>query len=176
MKVCKKIYSVCGVTLVETMIATLIFTMIVGALYVVLNAGQASWETNKTKIELQQEARKAMDWMINDLRQSGNSSIVDVPATGAWFNQITFKTPSGVTSGSISWNLATIRFAKSGTQLQRTDTNGTKVIAQDIQTIQFRRLSTAANILEVAITTQKTTAKGLVVQYPFNFSIQIRNS
>src|SRR5690348_12219687 len=91
-----------GITLVEMLIAVSILSLLVGSLYVILNAGQASWETNRTKIELHQETRKAMDWMINDLRQAGNSSIVDVPANGTWYNQITFKTPSGVSSGSIS--------------------------------------------------------------------------
>ncbi len=166
-------------TLVETMMTVLIFSFVLASLYTVLAAGQSSWETNKTRIEMQQQVRNAMDWMINDLRQSGGSSIADVPANGTWYNQITFKTPSGVSGGSISWNASTIRFILGGTggnQLQRIDASGTRVIAQNIQTIQFRRQSSSSNILEVNITAQEISVKGLTMQYPFNFKVQIRNT
>jgi prepilin-type N-terminal cleavage/methylation domain-containing protein len=167
-----------GMSLVEVMVTVVIFSFVLGAIYTVLNTGEAAWETNKTRIELQQETRKAMDWMINDLRQAGNSSIVDVPADGlTTHHQITFKTPSTVTNGTIQWNASSIVFALNGTNLRRTLGAGTpKIIAQNISSVTFRRQATSSNIVEITITSQKTSAKGLVVQYPFSFNVRIRNT
>jgi len=167
-----------GFSLVESLVTMLIFSVIVAGIYATALAGDSSWQANKVRIELQQELRKGMEWMIYDLRQSGDSSITNVPADDNWYTTITFRTPAGVTAGSLSWNLSTVQFALGGAdsnQLQRIDGAGTKVIAQDIQSLQFRRQAATPNILEVAMTAQQNTIKGTPVDHQLNFEIQLRN-
>ena len=167
-----------GFTLVESIVTVFIFAMILSGVYATLAVGDDSWQTNKTKIELQQEARKAMEYMINDLRQAGDASITNVPANNTWYSTITFKIPSGVSSGSITWNNNSIVLAKGGTgnsQLIRTYAGNPKILAQNLQSIQFRRQSTSPDILEVSIQEQGVTAKNRTLTYTLNFSLQLRN-
>jgi len=167
-----------GMTMTEVMVTTLIFSFIIAGLYAAGAVGQNNWDVNDVQIGLQQELRKAMEWMINDLRQAGNASIVDVPADGNWYTTITFKTPSGVTGGSIDWNANSIQFVLGGSssnQLQRLEASQTKIIAQNIQTLQFRRLTTSPDILEVNMLAQNSTVKGTQVDYQLDFEIQLRN-
>jgi len=166
-----------GFTLMEMLITIMLFSFIMAGVYAVTAAGENSWQVNQVKIELQQEMRKAMDNMIHELRQAGDSSIVNVPADNTWYTTVTFRTPAGVSSGSINWNADTIQFVRGGANneyLQRVSSS-TKTICQDMQSLQFRRQSTSPDILEVAMQAQKNTVKGAVVNYDLNFSIQLRN-
>jgi prepilin-type N-terminal cleavage/methylation domain-containing protein len=97
-----------GFSLMEMLVTMLIFGIMTVGTYGVFMSAQEFWVASKTQVELQQETRKAMQRMINELRQSGNLSITNVPADGTWYSTITFKTPSGVTTGSITWNADTI--------------------------------------------------------------------
>ena len=167
-----------AVSLVECMVAMAIFLMIAGGIYTTVATSENSWSVNKVKIELQQELRKAMEWMINDLRQAGNTSITNVPADGTWYTTITFKDASSVTSGTLQWAANTVQFVRGGTgsvQLQRISGGVTKVLAQRMSSLQFRRQSTTSNILEVSMAAQSTSFKGIPVNYQLNFSVQLRN-
>lgn len=164
-----------GVSMIETLVVVLIFTIISGGLISVMTVGDKSWQVNRVKIELQQELRKSMDAMVNDLRQSGGASIVNVPTDGNWYSTITFRKPAGVSAGSIAWDNTTIQFLTSNGQLQRVYGANTKIVSQDISSMQFRRFSAAADTLEVALQAQKNTNKGVPIVYDLDFNIQIRN-
>ena len=80
-----------GLTLVEAMVTAMIFALIAGGVYTAGIAGERSWQANKVQVELQQDLRKAMEWMIKDLRITKSSAILDVPADDIWYSSITFK-------------------------------------------------------------------------------------
>lgn len=167
-----------GVSLVETMVVVLIFSLLVTGLYSVATVGDNSWQVNRVQIQLQQELRKAMDAMVNDLRQAGPSSIVDVPTDGNWYNSITFRIPEGVAAGSIDWTDNTLQFLRAGTgtlQLQRIYGAQTKIVSNNITSLQFRRFSTSPSSLEVALQAQRNTLKGQPITYNLNFNVQLRN-
>lgn len=164
-----------GSSMVEIMVVVLIFSFISAGLYTSAVVGQRTWETNKVQIELQQELRKSMEAMIDNLRQAGNTSIVNVPSDGNWYTTITFKTPSGVASGNITWNTDTIQYLVAGTELQEKIGTDTNIISHDISALQFRRQASAPETLEVALQGQKNTAQGDTLQYDLGFSVQLRN-
>lgn len=167
-----------GFTLVEAMVTMLIFSILAGGLYAMLRAGDSSWQTNRVRVELQQELRKAIEWMKNDLREAGTSSIVDVPADGNWYPTITFKTPSGVSGGTIIWNTDAIQFligGTGGTQLLRTSGISSKVIAQSVSSVQFRRQPSSSDVLEIVLQGEKDTAQGSTINYQLDYKIQLRN-
>ncbi|MBZ0165540.1 MAG: prepilin-type N-terminal cleavage/methylation domain-containing protein, partial [Candidatus Omnitrophica bacterium] len=85
-----------GTTLVETMVTVVIFSLIMTGFFAVSTVGENSFQVNRAQIELQQELRKSMETMMNDLRQAGNSSVIDVPANGNWYTSITFRKPVGI--------------------------------------------------------------------------------
>lgn len=164
-----------GFTLAESMVTIMIFAIIIGALYVALRAGDENWQTNKTRMELQQELRKAMEWMKFELMQAGNASITNVPANGTSYTTITFKVPTGVSNGSITWDANSIVYQVSSNQLQRVYNGATRILATNITTLQFERQATTSDILEVSLTAQGTTVKNKTVTRQINFEVQLRN-
>src|SRR3989338_6756456 len=78
-----------GFTLIESVVTVVIFSLIAGGIYTTMLAGDSSWHINSIQVELQQELRKAMNGMMDDLLQSGKSAITDVPADGNWHTSIT---------------------------------------------------------------------------------------
>ena len=65
-----------GFSLVETMVTVFIFVILAGGLYATLQVGDSSWQTNQTKVELQQELRKAIDWMKDEFEVIEMPSII----------------------------------------------------------------------------------------------------
>lgn len=167
-----------GVTLVEMMMAMMIFLLLSGGVYAALQTGERSWNVNDVRIRMQQELRKAMDGMINDLREAGSSSILNVPANGTWYTSITFQVPTGVTAGSLVWNGNNITFAKGGsgaTQLLRTQGAQTSILAQNVQTLQFRRQAASPEELEISMLARRSTINGDPIDYRLDFKVQLRN-
>jgi len=167
-----------GLSLAEVMVTVVLFLLVAGALYLSASAGQNSWQVNTAQIQLQSELRKAMEWMKYDLIQAGPSSILDVPADGAGYSTITFQIPSTVSGGSIVWDSDRIIFAlggADGTQLLRRKGADVKVIAQNVQTLQFTRQIASSNILEIALTGQKADIKGTPLSYQLSFQVKLRN-
>ena len=167
-----------GLSLVEVLVTMFIFLFVAGAIYTLTIVGNDIWMANKTRIELQQELRKGMDWMIYELRAAGPSSILDVPADGSWYSSITFKTPSGVSSGSISWNATSVQFILGGTngqQLQRIFGGSTKLLASNITAVQFRRQVASSDILEVSLQAQNTAPGSAALSSDLDFEVQLRN-
>lgn len=163
----------------EALITIVIFSFIAGGVYATMVAGDRSWNLNSIQIELQQELRKAMNRMRDDLQQSGRSAITDVPADGSWYDEITFYKTNGVSGTTISWNSATTRFLLGGAtsdQLQRIEGATTTVVAQNISSLQIRRLAAAADIVEVSLEAEKGGLKGGgTVSDSLDFKVNLRN-
>ena len=174
-------------TLVEALVTVIVFSVILGACYAVLMSGSDSWEANSVRVELRQELRKGMDWILNDLRQAGSASLSDAlsPVYGAWYTSITFRKSNGVSNGVISWAADTTKYLLGGsdsTQLQRQVGSQTPaVIAQNISTLQFRRLASAPNVVEVNLQAQKKTLRGknmtgkTAIAANLSFKVYLRN-
>ena len=167
-----------GFSLVEAIVTVVLFSIIGGACFAIFLSGADSWQVNSVKLELQQELRKAADWMRQDLWEAGVSTITNVPADGSWHTTITFRVSNGVSGGNILWSTNTIQFLLGGTnnsQLQRQSGAQTKILAQDMQTLQFRRQATTPNILEMSFAAQKRTTKGALLTQNTTFKITLRN-
>lgn len=139
-----------------------------------LLAGQDSWQVNTKKSELQDEVRKTESLIENELIQAGQSTITNVPSDGTWYNTITFKTVADVSSGNVTWSANTITYAVSSSQFTRTSGGTTKVIAQNIQSVQFRRLSATPTLVEISVQGQKTTPRGTVITASDTLKIYLR--
>lgn len=167
-----------GFSLVEMLLTALIFFLTTTAFMLIILSGSSTWQINNMQLEVQQEIRKSMDWMKEDLFAAGVSTITNVPADGNWYSAISFKKSMGINNGNIIWS-PLIQFALGGTnssELQRTlGAGGAKVIAHNLKTLQFRRHSTTPDLLEVSIKTEKTTSQGSKSTSTFNFKVKLRN-
>jgi len=170
-----------GFSLVEVLVTILIFALVAGASYMALNSGMRSWRVNNIRVELQQELRKAMDWMSEDLRQSGSSpTVMNVPADDVWYTSVTFKKVTGVSGNAPTWSAGSYQYRRGGTggtQLERVDDGGAvRVIAQNITSLQLRRLSTAPNIIEMRVATaQNALGGGSTMSANAAFQVTLRN-
>jgi len=164
-------------SLAEMAVAVFLFMILIAGIYTTGVVSEAFWHTSKTRVSLQQEVRKGMEWMIHELREAGDTSITDVPADGAWYNSITFKVPAGVSAGTTVWSDAIVfeLGGTDGTDLHRTQTTVTKILARNIQNVQFRRLSTTPQILEIIVSAQKSTPRGETINYQLDFGVKLRN-
>lgn len=168
-----------GFSLVEILVTLLIFSVLFTASFIVLLSGSKSWEINSTRMQVQQELRKAVDWIKEDMFDAGQSTITNVPADGSWYSTITFKTPTGVSGNTAVWSSSTTQFTlgsgADANQLQEITGGVTKILANNIQSLQFRRQSTSPGIVEVSVQAQKTSTKGTPVTMSTSFKIKLRN-
>ncbi len=174
----RPVASTSGMTLPEVMITVLLFSVLLGACLMLFLSGSNTWMDSSAQIETQQEARKAMEWMKQDLLAAGASTITNVPADGTWYSTITFRTPAGVSSGSVSWSADTITFQRGGTgslELRRVSGGNTRTLATNISTLQFRRQSASSSTLEINIIATKNTLKGRTMSATSTFKIALRN-
>ena len=151
-----------GFTLVELLAVVLIFSIISAAIFGVLTIGRQSFQIGAIQVEVQQEARKAMDRMVRELR--GASSI----------DQGTFT--AGVSDDIIRFTLEgqVIEFAVvSGNQLQRTAAGTTTILANNIEDIQFELFG--GNVVYLTLTTRKSSIFGHPVEVVLNSQVVLRN-
>lgn len=71
----EKTKSLKGFTLVEISVSALILSLIVVGIFAVLNVANISWYSDMGLVDLQQQVRRAMDSMVNEIRESKSSEI-----------------------------------------------------------------------------------------------------
>lgn len=167
-----------GFTLVEAMITVVFFSLIVGACFLLSKVGNDSWQVNSTRVDLAQNNRRAVDWLMNELRQSSVSTIVDVPANGQWYDQITFKIPQGIVNGQVDWS-APITYALGGDnqdQFIRSQGGQERVLANYFSSIQFKREAANSGIVHVNLVVAKRTARATQsLDLTTHIKIKLRN-
>lgn len=106
-----------GFTLAELLIAVAIIGFMMGALFTFQYQGQAAYQTGAARVEVQQNARSALDLMMEEIRSA--QSITASAGCNTSCTTISFTDQNG----------AALTYALAGTTLNRTDpTNGTVAI------------------------------------------------
>ncbi|MFC1704183.1 type II secretion system protein J [Candidatus Omnitrophota bacterium] len=160
-----------GLSLVEVLVTVLILAMMGGIFLSVVVVGNSSWITNSIQVELQQEIRKAILWISDDLRQSGPTR-VDVEDDSVPHTSIQFDICTGGAAGVITWSANPIDYHLDGNQLIRDD-GAERVISHNIQTLQFWR--DVSDIVDVQLVAQKSVLGGRTVNVTSSFQVQLRN-
>jgi type II secretory pathway pseudopilin PulG len=134
-----------GFTLVDVLVSIAILSLIIAGVFGVLNMGNTTYNTDLSLLDLQQNARQGMDWMVRELRESSSGDINIVPID-ADDDQITFNTPNetGIQYYRDMTERQIIREYPAGT---------TRIIANDINSLNF---SLSGNLLEIQVTAIKT--------------------
>ena len=166
-----------GSILIEAVVAMSVFLLLLGLIFAILATGKNAWYIEDASIELQQELRKGIEVMMEDLRQTASAQIVGVPPNGTWYDTITFCKPVNVAGGFIVWSPQTqfILGGLNGRQLLKRIGSDDQVIANNINSLQIRRQWLSRNIIEVSLSSDKTTVKGTQINNNINFQVKIRN-
>ena len=95
-----------GFTLVEAVVVVGLLLLIVGGLVTVLLTGQASYLSADAYVQVQQEARRALDSVVRELRESGTVSCGTAAVTASCTGtQLNFQVARNYdpTGGAIVW-------------------------------------------------------------------------
>ena len=167
-----------GFTLLEVLVASVVFILIIGITVSVLIVGKASWYMGAVHIELQQDLRRATDWMMDEFRHTGSGYIAGVPPDGSWQNTITFNRVAGEASGYKTWDPAPVQYALGGInnmQLIRTYGNEQRILGNNILGFQVRRMAMSPGIIEVQMQAQKRAVSGHLIGDNIRFETKLRN-
>lgn len=178
-------YKMKGFTLVEIIIVLFIFTIISGAIFSVLKMGGLAWNLGDVQVAVQQDLRRGMNAMIRELRQSRSSVISGVPADDNYYSLIIFRVPEDIDNdgdvvddlGNVEWSNS-IQYSLGGynnKQLLRVQDGTTSVLANNVNSLQLRRISVIPNILEIILLTQKVTIEGRSIQITLSSKVRLRN-
>lgn len=164
-----------GFTLAELLIVCAILGFMMAALFTLQRQGQLAYLTGSARVEVQQNARLALDSMITDLRsaQPVAGSTSQVIGTAKIDANCATGTPSTSGGGTFVEFTAqdghTVRYQLTGTDLERVDNGTTTVLVGGVQ--QFRIYcydnsnvpvlsATVANIREIRIHIRTQTERG----------------
>jgi type II secretory pathway pseudopilin PulG len=163
-----------GLTLAELLIVCAILGFIMAALFTLQRQGQLAYLTGSARVEVQQNARLALDSMITDLRSAlpVAGSTTQVIGTGNIDPSCASGPPPSNGGTYVQFTAQdghTVRYQLTGTDLERVDNGVTTVLVGGVQ--QFRiwcydntnvpNLSaTAANIREIRVHIRTQTERG----------------
>lgn len=182
-------------TLVEVLIVAFISVVLFGALFMVLNMGDLQSRIGGTRIEVQGEVRRAMDWMSRDLRQTSRGQMSVLNASAASFAGLgtpeVFETPDfpictgfNPGAGGIQWSTYTISYDFDPTNQTITRTFSDP-ISGDVLTYRFNHINSLTftkieeDSLEIDISGQKVAKRGIsgnmTQMYNLTEQIKLRN-
>ena len=168
-----------GFTLVEVLVASLIMSIIMGALFVSLSIGQRSWFSSDASIELRDQTIRAI--MTIDKELSATRPTKTNIAIGATSSAVTFYLPQDNngdgsvvdSSGNIEWSGAVSYSLNGSNQIIRSFGGASKIIGIDISALRFTRVQN--RLMQVDITAQKTTPMNQQLQDIEQVIIKMRN-
>jgi len=130
-----------GFTLAELLIVVAVLGFMMGALFTLQRQGQLAYLTGAARVEVQQNARVALDMMVNDLRaaQPVTGSVTRV-LTSIDANCTSGPPPTGAGGTSLAFTdqfSKTVTYQMSGTDLQRVYNGTTEVLVGGVQRLQI---------------------------------------
>ena len=160
-----------GMTLFETLVVSIVFGIIAAVVCLAASSSQTSYLSTETAVYVQQQARQALSEMERELRQAGG-------AIATAINQIDFQVNLGYNqaapcpSNAVCWGAPDqlgasqsgwrVRYRLAGTQLVRELLDGagalqagTRVLANDVTSIQFTYVGGTARIVTVQLQVQR---------------------
>jgi len=170
-----------GLTLIEILVATVISTILIFAVFQVMEVGRSSWFRADVVVELRQEIIKTFMRMESELKETRPAQIS--LGSGTSGSSLTFKIPQDNNgdgtildaSGNIEWS-GNITYALNGAnQITRTASGLTSILANNVVSLQFTRPTSPVNILQIDITVRKTSVLGTQLQDTGQIMIKMRN-
>ena len=134
-------------TLLEVLVSVVILSLIITGIYSVLNVGNITYNIDLGILDLQQNARQAMDWMVREIRESSPPNI----EIGGGNNQITFDTPN-------EQDIQYYRNTQENQIIREYPTGTTRILANNIEGLNFYL---NGNLLEILVTAGKVQTQDL---------------
>ena len=138
-----------GFTLLEVLVSVAILGIIIAGIFAVSNIGNMTHYSNLEHLELQQNARQAMDLMVRELRESSPGDIIIDEGN----SQITFDTLSEL-------GIQYYRDTQENQIIREYPVDTTRILANNIDGLIFYL---NGNLLEIQITARRTQRRDLTL-------------
>lgn len=185
-----------GFSLVEVMVASLIFLIILGTILNIYISGSEVYENNKIQADLQAQARMGLNSMTSELSNATKTTPpigasppnIFIPAapgnnTMTFYlpvlvqDPITFKPRVSISAGgAIVWNSnvpVVYQYDSGQRTLFRTSGGAQTVIARDVASVLFTNVSNFE--VMVVLTLSKNTPRGRSISTTLSSIIRLRN-
>lgn len=141
-----------GFTLVETIITASILSLLALVIVPLLVHASRFFLLNRTRVELQRDARVCLAIITRSLRQASSASVSISQASGQpYYSQISFNDVGGVP----------YVYSQSGTLLRETRAGTTKTLSDDLRFLNFYfPRSDDMTIVSVSLTLEKAIFEG----------------
>lgn len=181
-----------GFTMVEVMIASVIFAIICVAVMMFANRQTDFWEMSTTQADLRVEAEQAVNRMGQELHMASTTAAgasIAIPTPAPNNISITFYLPNDNDNngtildniGSVEWSNAPVQFQYNAgaRELRRVVGVNQQTLAHDVQVLTFenRALNAALqnNEVRINLTLQRTTPHQRVVAATATAIVVLRN-
>lgn len=162
-------------TLFEVLVVVLLASVVFAGLFLVMSSGRTTWYSADTRIALQEELRKAMRQISDDLRSSGATQI-SIPADGAAYSSVSFNISEGAFgAGAVNWSTDAINYSLSSGQIIRARGADNRVIANNITNLIFVRQVASSRVVRINVTASKSTVFGGVLNASLDSAVALRN-
>lgn len=165
-----------GLSFVELLVVTAIFSGIIIIIFGILTSGRRAWLASEAQIDVNSSIRKAVRLMANELSEAapGNVTITNINADE---DRITFRTPGSFTGGVVNWG-DQIQYSLGGInseQLIRTNLNtgATEFLGNYITILRFSL--PRADVVSIVVIAQKQSMSADTLQIQLNSQVALRN-
>lgn len=176
-----------GFSLIETLVISFILVVVIAALSLVLNIGNFSNTISGAKLELQQDVRRASDWIINDLRQTSRMQLTVLDQLGSRipfvdlgdnevFTDPIFPICAGFDGSNILWSSNQIgyTFDNLNQKITRTDSAQPNTWEfYNISNLEFRKIG--LNLLRITISGEKIARGTIRPTLSLQEEVKLRN-
>ena len=166
-------------TLIETIVAMLIFSVILMSIFLVMSIGQSSWFAGDTAVELRQQIILAISRMDSEISKTapGQTNLsLDIPSASIRFHIPHDNNGDGsvvTTLGDIEWSGDITYSLDASNNIIRNSGGITSVIGRNIVSLQFTNIQN--KLIQVDITARKNDNTGKTAQDTEQTIIKMRN-
>jgi len=172
-----------GFSMVELMVVSTIFVVIILSVIAVSIGGNRAWVTSEAQIDINTQARRIMRRLTDELSQAG-PGMVTITTISANEDNITFQMPVSFAAGVITWS-DQIRYSLggiNGEQIVRTTINpatlaviSTETFANYVTTLQFSYTDTEQDAVAITLGLGRQSLVGDTLQMQLDSQVAFRN-
>lgn len=177
-----------GLTLAEVLVVAFISLVMLIVFSPMVNLSDLVGVISGARLEVQQEVRRSMDWMANDLRQTSRMCLLVIDqfsvqqqfnllGSGATFSDPVFNICQGYNDpGGINWSANTIgySFDAANQRIIRTDSaSGQTWDFNSISSLTFQKVG--MNVLRITITGTRVARGTIQPAFTLETEVKLRN-
>lgn len=113
----KRIFKNSGMSFLELMVSMAIFSVIIASTFTAIFTGRLYWRVGTAQLDVQQQARQAISYMVKELRQTRNGDgnvgggspvaiLENLPADGNSYTSVTFRIPQDTDNNGTVLNVS----------------------------------------------------------------------